>query len=535
MAENVRDTGPQSAPDSKAPLIIGRYVLGAPIARGGMATIHIARLTGVEGFSRMVAAKRLNPELTEDHEFVAMFLDEARIASKVHHPNVVPVLDVVMTGNELVLVEEYIHGVPLSVLFKEARRRGASVPVPIAVTIVANILAGLEGAHEARDELGQHLEIVHRDVSPQNVMVAVDGTARLLDFGVAKATLSAHITREGTFKGKIAYTAPEQLRGVVSKASDIYATGVILWEALVGRRMHEGATEQMVLSRIMTGELPTISDALAASRQSIPEERWEQLKLLEPMVSIALALEPEDRFTSAAAMEQALVDAIPRVPPIDVAEWMRDLGQAFLAGREKTLANDEASWRRQRGGAESGPTLDSGPRSSREPPMSMSPPSRSGVASRPGPRSPLPPMPPPPEAGRTRRLTLFAAAAVLLVTLGVLATVGLRRVGEANEPPAPSGIASSPPSPATAPAAATVPTSTSSVATAAPSATAGDATVAPIRRAPPPPPVYVGRRGSTPSPAVPPPTPNTTSTTADPCNPPYYFDGKKKLYKPGCL
>ena len=188
-------------------LRVGRYLLHRQIARGGMATIHLARLMGDEGFSRIVAAKRLQPEFAEDADFVTMFLDEARVASKIHHKNVVPVLDVVMNNGEVVLVQEYVHGAPLNQLLKLARQNKEIVPINIAVALVANILSGLQAAHETTDEIGMPLNIVHRDVSPQNIMVATDGTSRLLDFGVAKATMAAHVTRENAFKGKLAYSA----------------------------------------------------------------------------------------------------------------------------------------------------------------------------------------------------------------------------------------------------------------------------------------------------------------------------------------
>ncbi|MBA3542817.1 MAG: serine/threonine protein kinase [Deltaproteobacteria bacterium] len=197
-------TNPQSTTSALAPsdppvpmaqaVTIGRYVLHRQIARGGMATIHIARLMGDEGFSRIVAAKRLLPEFAEDADFVAMFLDEARIASKVHHRNVVPVLDLVNTGDEVILVQEYVHGVPLHWLLRTARQTRTVIPLEVAVAIAGQVLAGLQAAHDTTDEVGAPLHIVHRDVSPPNVMVAADGTARLLDFGVAKATMAGSTT-----------------------------------------------------------------------------------------------------------------------------------------------------------------------------------------------------------------------------------------------------------------------------------------------------------------------------------------------------
>ena len=252
------------------PISVGRYLLHRPIARGGMATIHLARLIGSEGFSRLVVAKRLFPELAADTEFVAMFLDEARVASRIHHRNVVPVL-----------VQEYVHGAPLHWLLRSARRNRTRVPLDIAVSIACQVLAGLHAAHGTLDELGTPLDIVHRDVSPQNVMIAVDGTARLLDFGIAKATRAAHVTRDGQFKGKLAYAAPEQLRGRATRQSDLYSLSVLLWELIVGHHMHQSLqTEVELIAAVMSGKLPTVLEALAGEREAIAPEQWRAMKTL---------------------------------------------------------------------------------------------------------------------------------------------------------------------------------------------------------------------------------------------------------------
>src|SRR6185503_14890982 len=171
---------------------IGRYHLHSQIAKGGMARIHIARAVGAEGFSRLVAAKRLHTALASDAEFVKMFLDEARVASKVRHRNVVPVLDVVNIDGEVILVQELVIGVPLHRLCGRAQKIRQWLPVPITIAIASQALAGLHAAHEAVDEAGTPLNIVHRDVSPQNIMIATDGSVRLLDFGVAKNAAAAH-------------------------------------------------------------------------------------------------------------------------------------------------------------------------------------------------------------------------------------------------------------------------------------------------------------------------------------------------------
>jgi eukaryotic-like serine/threonine-protein kinase len=331
---------------------IGRYALHRQIARGGMATIHIARLMGDEGFSRIVAAKRLLPEFAEDSEFVEMFLDEARIASRVNHRNVVPVLDVVTTGDEVVLVQEFVHGVPLHWLLNRARQTKAVIPVEISVAIACQVLAGLHAAHETTDELGHALNVVHRDVSPQNVMIASDGTARLLDFGVAKSLMAAHTTREGTYKGKLAYSAPEQLRGAAVRQSDIYSLSVLLWELLVGHRMHRTAQgEAELVATIMNGQLPSFTEALAQQREweAITEEHWKKVHALEPIITRGLAVEIEDRYQTASEMEEALLALVRPASGTAMAQWLKSLGREYMERNEKVLAAEETSWRRVAG------------------------------------------------------------------------------------------------------------------------------------------------------------------------------------------
>jgi len=332
-------------------LTVGRYMLHRKIARGGMATIHIARLVGDVGFSRIVAAKRMHPELADDDEFVAMFLDEARIASKVHHRNVVNVLDVVTLGDEVMLVQEYVHGAPLSVLLRAAHEANAPIPVPVAAAIACHILAGLHAAHETHDELGEPLHIVHRDVSPQNIMVGADGTARLLDFGVAKAAMGAHVSRKGTFKGKLGYSSPEQIRGEATRQSDIYSLGVVLWELLVGHRLHNRAQgEAELIAEIIAGKLPTLTDELAPDRNFIGPYRWREIETIEPIVRRALDVKAKRRWETAADMEEAIAAAVPVASATDVAAWLRAVGRKFLDEREQLIAEEEASWRRQNGG-----------------------------------------------------------------------------------------------------------------------------------------------------------------------------------------
>src|SRR5689334_13290462 len=187
--------------EGSLPIRIDRYELYDVIAAGGMATVHVGRLVGPAGFGRTVAIKRLHPHLARETDFVAMLTDEARVTGRIGHPNIVPTLDVVASGGEFFLVMEYVPGLTLAALMANAALDGERVPVPIACAVMAGVLRGLDAAHEARDENGRPLEVVHRDVSPQNILVGADGVARLLDFGDAKAVGRLHTTPEGQPKG----------------------------------------------------------------------------------------------------------------------------------------------------------------------------------------------------------------------------------------------------------------------------------------------------------------------------------------------
>ena len=239
------------------PMILGRYALYDELASGGMATVHLGRLLGPVGFSRTVAIKRLHPQFAKDPEFVSMFLDEARVAARIQHPNVVSTIDVVATEGELFLVMEYIEGESLSRILRQIRAANGRIPLRIVGSIITGMLHGLHAAHEARSERGEPLGIIHRDVSPQNVIIGVDGVSRVLDFGVAKAAGRMQHTREGQLKGKLAYMAPEQIAAEeLDRRADIYAAGVVLWEALACRRLFEGENEGAIVNKIITKPVP---------------------------------------------------------------------------------------------------------------------------------------------------------------------------------------------------------------------------------------------------------------------------------------
>jgi serine/threonine protein kinase len=318
------------SPAQSLPLVVGRYALYDEIAAGGMATVHIGRLIGPVGFSRTVAIKRMHPNLSKDPEFVSMFLDEARLAARIRHPNVIGTLDVVALAGELFLVMEYVHGESLFRLMKTAREAQRPIPLPIASAVMIGILDGLHAAHEATNEREEPLGIVHRDVSPHNVIVgAKDGLARVLDFGIAKAADRAHSTRDGQIKGKLSYMAPEQLAtGVVDRTSDVYSASVILWEAITGRRLFPGESElRSMVAKVLEADV----DPPSLHAPGIPPE-------LDALVLRGLEKDHLQRIPTARDMARALQRIAPAAPASDVAEWVESTAGAFMDERARRVA-----------------------------------------------------------------------------------------------------------------------------------------------------------------------------------------------------
>lgn len=312
-------------------LHIGRYTLHGEIASGGMASVHFGKLTGKGGFERAVAIKRLHPHLVKDPEFRAVILDEARLAARVRHPNVVQPLDVIDSDGEVLLVMEYVHGESLSRLIRKARDRGEPVPLPICATIMSNVLHGLHSAHEAKDDRGNPLGIVHRDVSPQNVIVGTEGIARVIDFGIAKARTSAESTQEGQVKGKVPYLAPEQIAAQpATKQTDIYAASVMFWELIVGRRLFTADQDQIIIALIAQGNVEPPSTFV----EGVPIA-------LDDLILRGLARDPMDRFSSAREMALLLESILPLAPPSTVGDWVEDLARDSLKKRAAQLSDVE--------------------------------------------------------------------------------------------------------------------------------------------------------------------------------------------------
>jgi eukaryotic-like serine/threonine-protein kinase len=315
------------------PKIVGRYALYEEIASGGMAAVHYGRMQGPQGFSRTVAIKRLHGHLAKDPEFAAMFLDEARLAARIRHPNVVQTLDVVTLDKELLVVMDYVQGESLGRLVRASKIAKQPIPLPIVSAILCGALYGLHAAHEATNEQGEPLRLVHRDVSPQNVLVGADGVARVLDFGVAKARGRQHTTRDGQLKGKIAYMAPEQVSSEnVDRRTDVYAAGIVLWEALTLGRLFTGDNEAAVMAAALDKPVQPPSNFAP----HVPAE-------LDAICLRALERDPTRRFQDAHELANALEKCAPPATPMRVAEWVASLASDVLSKRAAAVARIESA------------------------------------------------------------------------------------------------------------------------------------------------------------------------------------------------
>jgi eukaryotic-like serine/threonine-protein kinase len=322
----------ESAQAKREVKIVGRYALYDEIACGGMAAVHFGRLLGPVGFSRSVAIKRLHPHHAKDPQFTKMFIDEARLASRIQHPNVVPILDVVNAAGELLLVMEYIQGECLGRLLRNAISRDQEVPLRIVLAVMSNILHGLHAAHEARSETGEPLEIVHRDISPQNVMVSIDGIAKVVDFGIARAKLRLEETEEGNIKGKVSYMAPEQLAGApLDRRTDIYAAAVMMWELLAGRRLwHRVDAQTSLLDKMFKAV-----DRPSMYREDVPDA-------LDGVVLHGLERDANKRFATAREFALAIEQYGPLATPTEVGAWVEAMAKDALSERSLKVAECES-------------------------------------------------------------------------------------------------------------------------------------------------------------------------------------------------
>jgi serine/threonine-protein kinase len=311
---------------------LGRYEILMPVAKGGMAAVWAARLVGSRGFQKVVAIKTILPGLSDDVDFEAMLLDEARLAARIRHPHVVEIVDLGEEDEWLYLVMGWVDGETLFTLNKRAKQRGG-IPLPILLRILSSACAGLEAAHELRDDKGQLVGLVHRDISPQNIMISFDGIVKIVDFGVAKAAGRSHETRVGgVMKGKVPYLSPEQLEGrKIDRRADLFSLGILAYVMVSGRHPFKGETDAKTMENIC-------ARAPVPLRDLVPDVNPE----LEAIVLRALEKDPDARWPSCAEMQRALDQTASKlgtsVTDGDVARFVRELMGDALAERNAALA-----------------------------------------------------------------------------------------------------------------------------------------------------------------------------------------------------
>ena len=523
------------------PSTLGKYKLVAELARGGMGVVYLGTSSGVGGFSKPHVIKELKPELVDDAGFVEMFLEEARLAARLNHPNIVPTHEVGIDGGRPFLVMEYLEGQTLA---RFLRKKASAFTLAMHVRVIASTLEGLHYAHTQEDFDGTRRSVVHRDVSPQNVFVTYDGQVKILDFGIAKASDSTVETRTGVFKGKPAYMSPEQLRGVVDPRGDVFAAGVMLWEALAGRRLWERRTDVEILTALLRGDIPSIDEAAPEAPPPLRE-----------IAKQAMSVDVEGRYATADQMRIALDGYLEQSGDRTTLRQVGEvLSVAFAERRTELRAVIDrcmSAARMPNGNAPSGPiniapAVDepSAPSRARSLPVlladeplleSAAPTSRAAPSSLltvPGDVRSLQPPP------RGHRGWLFAAAFVLFAAVCAVVFFVGRATGVPvrDIPGAGSSLALTPPP---------TPSALSPAATPAVSAHADPEPEATIPSAPKPVATPTTRIVYVPIPARPappasaspkqPPSATAPGTAAPDCNPPFYFDGTKKVFKPACL
>src|SRR5262252_10637646 len=303
----------------KKPIPFGKYYLLERINVGGMAEVFKAKTFGVEGFERLLAVKRILPNIAEDEEFIAMFIDEAKIAVQLQHANIAQIFDLGKVDDSFFIAMEYVHGKDLRSIFDRMRGKGDVMPIQQACYITMQVCEGLDYAHNKRDAQGRELHLVHRDVSPQNVLIGYEGECKLIDFGIAKAAGKASKTQAGILKGKFGYMSPEQVRGLpIDRRSDIFSVGIVLYELLTNERLFVGESDFSTLEKVRNVEIMPPS----SYNKKIPEQ-------LEKIVLRALAKDPEDRYQNAIDLHddlQALLHSIGQFySRKDLSAWMKKI------------------------------------------------------------------------------------------------------------------------------------------------------------------------------------------------------------------
>ena len=301
----------------KKPIPFGKYYLLERINVGGMAEVFRAKAYGVEGFERLVAVKRILPNIAEDKEFIKMFIDEAKISVQLNHANIAQIFDLGMVDASYYIALEHVHGRDLRNIFDRGRQQGVPMAIAQACFVIMKVCEGLDYAHNKRDQAGRELHLVHRDVSPQNMLVSFEGEVKLIDFGIAKAAGKGSKTQAGILKGKFGYMSPEQVRGLpVDRRSDIFSCGIVLYELLTGERLFVGESDFSTLEKVRNVEILPPS----TYNRKIPDE-------LERIVLKALSKDVEDRYQNAIDLHDGLQAFVYTAGEFysrkDLAGWMK--------------------------------------------------------------------------------------------------------------------------------------------------------------------------------------------------------------------
>lgn len=304
-------------------LLVGKYELLEPAGEGGMASVWRALTHGAEGFTKKVAVKRVLPGLARDTKFAQMFVEEARVVSDLQHPNIVQVHDFDRDeeGNYFIVME-WVEGLDLGRYIRAYLRVGERTRWDYCAAIGIEALRALAAAHDREDDDGNPAPVIHRDVTPSNILIGRNGVVKLADFGLARATDRASMTKPGTVKGKLSYMAPEVLTGQKANfRTDIYCLGIVLWEALAGRRLYAGGTDLDVIMRVREGKVPALTEV----RDDVPS-------VLAEIVHCALEKEPQARFSAAGEMQRALAAILRQHPErTDATEIGRSVQAAIAA------------------------------------------------------------------------------------------------------------------------------------------------------------------------------------------------------------
>jgi len=298
----------------------GPYQLLDRVAIGGMAEVFKAKRAGVEGFEKVVAVKRILPHLSENKEFLDMFVDEAKMVAGLAHPNIVQIFDLGRIEKSYYIAMEYVHGRDLRTIMRRARDKGLRMPLDLSLRVIGQVCAALEYAHRKKDERGQPMQIVHRDVSPQNILISFEGDVKLVDFGIAKAATKASNTDRGALRGKLLYMSPEQAWGrPIDRRSDVFSLGIVLYEMVTETKPFVGAGTEVSILELVRQCVITPAREI---NPRVPEP-------LDRVIMKALAREPDERYQDAGQMQRGLERFLRERPPVSARDLARFLELLF--------------------------------------------------------------------------------------------------------------------------------------------------------------------------------------------------------------